>query len=200
MLRSAFEGLREHIDVHHKRAAVMAICAVEMAMWDAFGKACGQPLHRLWGGLWRDKVKSPRTFSPTIPRRWPRRRAFQDRGFSTFKLKIGYDEATDISRTRAVREAIGPMRRCAWTSTVRGHRAPRAGSAPSSCRSIPRTWNSRSRWTTWRATRCCAGRPTVPIALDESAYTLNDIGNIVRIEAADVILLDPHEEGACGNA
>ncbi|MDH4182278.1 MAG: mandelate racemase, partial [Betaproteobacteria bacterium] len=41
---------------HHKRAAVMAMCAVEMAMWDAFGKISGQPLFRLWGGLWRERI------------------------------------------------------------------------------------------------------------------------------------------------
>lgn len=35
----------------------------------------------------------------------------------------------------------------------------------------------------------------VPVALDESAYTLADVGNIVRSAAADVILLDPHEIG-----
>ena len=35
----------------------------------------------------------------------------------------------------------------------------------------------------------------VPIALDESAYTLADVGNIVRMGAADVVLLDPHEAG-----
>ena len=35
----------------------------------------------------------------------------------------------------------------------------------------------------------------MPIALDESAYTLQDVGNIVRAQAADVILLDPHEAG-----
>jgi len=38
------------------------------------------------------------------------------------------------------------------------------------------------------------GKP-VPIALDESAYTLADEGNIVRQGAADVVLLDPHEIG-----
>ena len=36
---------------------------------------------------------------------------------------------------------------------------------------------------------------TVPIALDESAYSLSDVGNIVRASAADVVLLDPHEAG-----
>ena len=35
----------------------------------------------------------------------------------------------------------------------------------------------------------------IPVALDESAYTLADVGNIVRAGAADVILLDPHEIG-----
>lgn len=35
----------------------------------------------------------------------------------------------------------------------------------------------------------------VPIALDESAYTLADVVNILRAEAADVVLLDPHEAG-----
>ena len=35
----------------------------------------------------------------------------------------------------------------------------------------------------------------MPVALDESAYTLCDVGNIVRARAADVVLLDPHEAG-----
>lgn len=35
----------------------------------------------------------------------------------------------------------------------------------------------------------------VPIALDESAYTLADVGNIVRAGTADVVLLDRHEAG-----
>ena len=35
----------------------------------------------------------------------------------------------------------------------------------------------------------------VPIALDESAYTLQDVMAILREEAADVVLLDAHEAG-----
>ena len=40
-----------------------------------------------------------------------------------------------------------------------------------------------------------AHRQQVQVALDESAYTLADVGNIVRAGAADVVLLDPHEIG-----
>ena len=43
---------------HHARAAVYAIAALEMAMWDAFGRALGQPLWALWGGKWRDEVRA----------------------------------------------------------------------------------------------------------------------------------------------
>ena len=38
---------------HHKRAAVMATSAAEMAMWDAIGKISCQPLYRLFGGAYR---------------------------------------------------------------------------------------------------------------------------------------------------
>jgi L-rhamnonate dehydratase len=36
---------------------------------------------------------------------------------------------------------------------------------------------------------------TTPIALDESAYTMQDVLNIIRHGAADVLLLDPHQAG-----
>jgi L-rhamnonate dehydratase len=36
---------------------------------------------------------------------------------------------------------------------------------------------------------------SVPIALDESAYTLQDVSNILHAEAADVLLLDRHQTG-----
>ena len=35
----------------------------------------------------------------------------------------------------------------------------------------------------------------IPIALDESAYTLQDVGNIVSTQAAEILLLDPHQAG-----
>src|SRR3569833_2860095 len=50
---------------HHKRAAVMAIAALEMAMWDALGKQAGLPLHALWGGRWRNA--SSNSCAPSIP-------------------------------------------------------------------------------------------------------------------------------------
>jgi L-rhamnonate dehydratase len=181
---------------HHKRAAVMATCAVEMAMWDAFGKACGQPLHRLWGGTWRTSIEIAAYLFNTDPARVAEdAREFQRRGFTTFKLKIGYDEVSDITLTRAVREAIGPhvpLRldvNGAWTpGTARRQCAKLAPFDPAYIEQ-PLEHDDLEGHVRLRAST------SVPIALDETAYTLNDVGNIVRAGAADVILLDPHESG-----
>ena len=181
---------------HHKRAAVMATCAVEMAMWDAFGKACGQPLHRLWGGTWRERIEiAAYVFSNDTKRVANDAAEFQRRGFTTFKLKIGYDEVSDIALTRAVRDAIGPD--VPLRLDVNGAWTP--GTAKRQCNKLaqydpvyieqPLEHEDLEGHVHLRA------QSPVPIALDETAYTLNDVGNIVRAGAADVILLDPHESG-----
>jgi len=181
---------------HHKRAAVMAACAVEMAMWDAFGKACGQPLFRLWGGRWRERIEiAAYVFSNDPQKVAASARDFRERGFTTFKLKIGYDEASDVTLTRACREAIGPdlpLRldvNGAWTpGTAKRQCAKLSAFDPAYLEQPLEHDDLEGHVELRRATH-------IPIALDESAYTLNDVGNIVRAGAADVILLDPHESG-----
>ena len=181
---------------HHKRAAVMATCAVEMAMWDAFGKACGQPLFRLWGGSWRTSIEiAAYVFSNDTKRVAASARDFRERGFTTFKLKIGYDEASDIALTCSVREAIGPdlpLRldvNGAWTPGTAKRQCAKLAAFDPAYVEQPLEHDDLDGHVLLRKTT------SIPIALDESAYTLNDVGNIVRAGAADVILLDPHESG-----
>jgi L-alanine-DL-glutamate epimerase-like enolase superfamily enzyme len=72
-----------------------------MAMWDAFGKACGQPLYRLWGGEWRTRIPLARTCSRAIRAKLlDDTKRYQAAGYETYKLKIGYDEPSDIELTR----------------------------------------------------------------------------------------------------
>ena len=180
---------------HHKRAAVMALCAVEMAMWDAFGKACGQPLHRLWGGSWRKRIEICAYLLQSDPERCVAdARDFQQRGYTTFKLKIGFDEPSDIALTRAVREAIGaaPLRldvNGAWTPGTARRQLRKLVEFDPFYVEQPLEHDDLAGHALLRQVQ------SIPIALDESAYTLNDVGNIVRANAADVILLDPHETG-----
>jgi glucarate dehydratase len=193
------EALHRHVlgagYYHHKRAAVMAICAVEMAMWDAFGRACGQPLHRLWGGLWRDRAPMAAYILAAEPAAAAEAaRSYLARGHREFKVKIGMAEATDLSLVRAVRGVIGdlPLR-----ADVNGAWSP--GTAKRMLEKLrpfdlhyieqPLELDDIAGHAALRRSQ------PVPVALDESAYTLADVANIIRAEAADVILLDPHEAG-----
>jgi L-alanine-DL-glutamate epimerase-like enolase superfamily enzyme len=181
---------------HHKRAAVMALCAGEMAMWDALGKACGQPLFRLWGGEWRTTIDVCAYLLQSDPVQVVAdAHAYLDRGYTTFKLKIGYDERSDVNLTRVVREALGPD--APLRLDVNGAWTP--GTARRLCRKLesydPCYIEQPLELDDLEGHRLLREAQSIPIALDESAYTLNDVGNIVRAGAADVILLDPHESG-----
>lgn len=180
---------------HHKRAAVMATAAMEMAMWDALGRHAKLPLHALWGGKWRDKVQaSAYLFLPTAQECADKAQVFLDRGYTTFKVKIGFDERSDIALLEAVRGRIGdlPLRadvNGAWFVSTAKRQLAKLAPLDLAYVEQPLPLDDLPGHAALRV-----GQP-VPIALDESAYTLEDIAAIVRADAADVVLLDPHETG-----
>ena len=186
---------------HHKRAMVFALAAVEMACWDLVGKASGAPLHKLWGGKYRERIEMIAYLFVSDPEKVAAEaRHFVERGFRTIKLKIGVDERSDVPIVKAVREAVGPDIRIradvngAWTPGTAKRMISRLAPFDLEYVEQPLVHDDLlghaqlRRWS------------PVPIALDESAYTTTDVLNIIRAEAADVILLDPHEAGGLWQA
>jgi L-alanine-DL-glutamate epimerase-like enolase superfamily enzyme len=180
---------------HHKRAAVMAIAAMEMAMWDALGKQAKLPLHALWGGKWRSEVEAA-AYLFTNDRKGlaERLQRFLDHGYSTFKVKIGFDEKSDIALAETARSVIGdkPLRldvNGAWTVPTAKRQLEKLRACDPAYVEQPLELDDLA------GHAALVAASPVPIALDESAYTLTDVGNIVRAAAADVVLLDPHEAG-----
>ncbi len=94
-------------------AVTHAISGIDIALWDIFGKVCGQPVGRLLGGCYRDRIKpygsllfeDPSTF-PTVLT------AATNRGFKALKLGWGpfgrVDAAMDENLVRTARETVGP--------------------------------------------------------------------------------------------
>lgn len=82
---------------------------VEIALWDIIGKACGQPVYKLWGG-YRDRVPA---YASCIEVRSPERRAedilrVQADGWRAAKLRIhDWTLKADIAQVEAVRRAVG---------------------------------------------------------------------------------------------
>jgi L-alanine-DL-glutamate epimerase-like enolase superfamily enzyme len=96
-------------------AALQAISAIDIALWDICGKAYGQPIHILLGGKWRDKVRAygSTLFRPTPEAMREAAKGYIDQGFTAVKFGwgvFGKDRWLDVQLVEAAREALGPRR------------------------------------------------------------------------------------------
>lgn len=90
---------------------MIAIAAVDMALWDLKGKIMGQPIHRLLGGPVRERV--PVYATGLMLEKEPGAIVdlaldYKERGFKAMKLKVGEDVSQDLATVRSLREALGP--------------------------------------------------------------------------------------------
>ncbi len=97
--------------IGHKGFSIAALSAIDTACWDLVGKACGLPLHRLFGGC-RGRVKTYASgglwLSQSVDELVAEAAGFIDAGFRAMKIRIGKaNMREDIDRVRAVRDAIG---------------------------------------------------------------------------------------------
>ncbi len=89
------------------------ISGIDIALWDILGKATGQPVGRLLGGRYRDRVKPYASILMREPSRMRDELApIVEQGFRAFKIGWGpfgkVNTVTDEAIVRAAREAIGP--------------------------------------------------------------------------------------------
>ncbi len=100
------EGIMEKLDKSIIRNS-SARAAVDMAVYDLFGKRYQTPVYKLLGG-YRDRIESDITLSINEPEEM-REDALQAvaQGFTAIKMKVGGDIEKDIQRVKVVREAIG---------------------------------------------------------------------------------------------
>ena len=90
-----------------------AISGVDLALWDILGQATNQPVSRLLGGRYRDRVRPYASVLMDEPEVLAEElRALAAEGFSAFKIGWGpfgrRSRATDEAIVRAARETIGP--------------------------------------------------------------------------------------------
>jgi L-alanine-DL-glutamate epimerase-like enolase superfamily enzyme len=85
-----------------------AWAGIDMALWDVCGRACGQPIWRLLGGLQVEEA----TYFYYLARGDRESLAAQVEdglraGFDVFYLKVGVDDAEDLEMVSHTREALG---------------------------------------------------------------------------------------------
>jgi D-galactarolactone cycloisomerase len=85
------------------------VAGVDIALWDLIGKACGQPLYKLWGGS-REQVPA---YASMVRLSTPEERAalavqLADEGWQALKLRIHHPTMQeDIRTVELVRKAVG---------------------------------------------------------------------------------------------
>ena len=101
------------LDLANRAVQMQAIAAVDIALWDALGKALHKPVYQLLGG-YRDRVpvlaiggyyavnKGEKELAEEL-------RRYQTAGVSGIKLKVGHlSPKEDADRARFVRQITGP--------------------------------------------------------------------------------------------
>jgi L-alanine-DL-glutamate epimerase-like enolase superfamily enzyme len=93
-------------------AAIQAISAIDIALWDICGKCYRQPVHILLGGKWREKIRAygSTLFRPTPEAMREAVRRYLDEGFTALKFGwgvFGKDPRLDVKLVEAAREALG---------------------------------------------------------------------------------------------
>ncbi len=175
--------------------ADFVLAGVEMALWDAVGKAAGQPVYRLLGGAFRAEVDYfGFVQGDTTEELVEHARELAAAGYGVIYLKVGRGDEADLANTAAVRDVIDGRRlrldpNCAW-------------SVPDAIRMIHKLEPFDIDWVeqptpllSVSAMRHVREAVHVPIAADQAVFTPADVYDIVRQRAADAIVLSPHEAG-----
>ncbi len=108
------EKLHQHTFWQGRGGAVThTISGIDIALWDLLGQATGQPVGRLLGGRYKDRIKPYASLLMSEPGPLAERlRAIKAQGFRAFKLGWGpfgrVGHTLDEAIVRAARDAVGP--------------------------------------------------------------------------------------------
>jgi L-alanine-DL-glutamate epimerase-like enolase superfamily enzyme len=107
---------RRTIAFGRKGIGMVAISAVDLALWDLLGKSAKQPVYRLLGGKTKPRVPvyASRLYSTPLDELASEARKYRDEGYRAMKLRFGWgpnDGAAGMQRNldlvRTVRETVG---------------------------------------------------------------------------------------------
>jgi len=107
---------RQTMAFGRKGVAMVAISAVDIAIWDLLGKATGQPVFKLLGGRTKRSIPvyASRLYSQPLDQLAAEAEGYKQQGYQAMKLRFGWgplDGAAGMQRNvelvRTVRETVG---------------------------------------------------------------------------------------------
>ncbi|TWT03564.1 mandelate racemase/muconate lactonizing enzyme family protein [Planomicrobium sp. CPCC 101079] len=167
-----------------------AKAAVDIACYDLMGKAANQPVYNLIGGRAHETLQYAKVLSIEAPAVMAEKAvAAKNLGFSSLKLKLGLDEpAMDIARVYAVREAVGEAMPIRIDVNQGWKTAGQAIHTINQLQDANLTWVEQPiRMGDLRGLAEIRQKTSIPVMADESVHSMEDVLEIIRLEAADFI-------------
>ena len=179
------------------RTGNLIIAGLEMAMWDILGQKLKVPLYKLFGGKLRPRVQYMYFSQAGIPtgERVEEAKDAVKKGFTTVYSKGGWDNEADIEIMAEMREALGPSIQLrldaneSWTMGTAARMLRRLEQYDLEFVEQPVRLDDLDALCRLRAIS------SVPIGANQSGWTALRILEIIRRNAADVIVTDPMQEG-----
>jgi L-rhamnonate dehydratase len=192
-----------------KGVGMVAISAVDIALWDILGKAAGQPVFRLLGGRTKPKIPvyASRLYSQPLDALAEEATKYKREGYTAMKLRFGWgptDGAAGMQRNvdlvRTVRDAVGPEVDI-MTDAYMGWTLDYAR------RMIPLLEHLNVRWLEEpvipddvHGYAALKAMNRIPIAGGEHAFTVHEFRDLLEARALDYIQFDTNRVGGISQA
>lgn len=172
-----------------------AIAPLDIALWDAAGKALGQPLYRLLGG-YRDRLAAYASdalwysLSPDELAASASQHVAQ--GLRAVKLRLGKEAspAAEVRRVQAVRQAVGPDVQIMVDATESWH-LPRAMQTGRALQEAGIVWlEDPVQHEDVAGLAHLTQTLEVPLAAGEHLYRLADFRELLQARAVDIAIID----------
>ena len=176
-------------------ATTMAQSAVDIALWDLIAQAAQQPLWRVLGGARAGDVAIYNTHAGWLnfstAQLQDEALRLLDRGYTALKMKVGLpDLAEDVSRVRAVRQAIG-ANTILMVDANQKWDLVRASDAAQRLAECELSWLEEPLHPDdVEGHRQLRERSSIPIALGEHVYTTHAFRDFVAARAVDIVQVD----------
>jgi muconate cycloisomerase len=183
-----------------RRFANQALAGVEMALWDIVGKACDQPVHRLLGGKFCERISCFGFLQGYEPEKLAAdAHLWQERGFDVLYMKVGLERERDLACVQAVRRAVGDAPRL----RVDPNQAWRVGEAIQMLNAMAQYdidfAEQPVHWTDMDGMAHLRQAVPMSLAIDQGCFTEHETLTVLQKQAADVITVGLHETGGILN-
>ena len=163
--------------------------AIDMALYDVVGKGLKIPAYQLLGGCYRERVTIAHSIGlMEIDKAVEEALQVKDEGIKAIKLKGGQEPKRDVELVRRIRKAIGTEIQVAVDAN-QGYPAPKVAVQVIKAMEEYGIRYMEQPVEGIDAMAQVAWRVATPIMADESAWTPQDVLEIVRKRAAEIISL-----------